>query len=86
MSTRSIGGPLGAQQLAQLLGDRPDRARDHARPCDLALEHARDYLRRALSAIAAADVPDRMQAAELARMHARLRDELVALETLGRPL
>ena len=53
--TRHIGGPIGAQQLAQLLGDRIGHARDTARPHDLALAEARDHARRSLSAFRAID-------------------------------
>lgn len=86
MHKTQIGGPLGVAELGRLLGDRPGHERDHARPHDLALEHARDHLRRACSALAAAQPPDAVQAAELARMHARLADELVALERVVRRL
>ncbi len=41
--------------LSRLLGDRPDRARDHARPHDLALADARDHTRRALAALRSLD-------------------------------
>ena len=83
---KSIGGPLGAQQLATLLGHRDDRGMEHAPPHVVALADARDHLRRACAAIGSAEHPDARRAAELVRLHSRLRDELLALETLKRPL
>lgn len=53
--SKTIGGPITPAGLGALLGDRPDRARDHARPHDLALEHARDHARRALAALRSLD-------------------------------
>ena len=64
----------------------PDPSRLHQPHHAVALDHARDHLRRACSAIAAADVPDARQQGELWRLYARLPDELIALETLERPL
>lgn len=51
--TRNIGGNLDMAALGALLGDRPDRARDHARPHDLALADAADHARRSLNALRA---------------------------------
>ncbi len=74
--SRTIGGPLDLDALSRL--HRPQHA--------WALDDARDHLRRCLSALAASQPPDPVQAAEIARMHARLADELGALNTLGRSL
>jgi hypothetical protein len=71
---RSIGGPLDLDARSRL--HRPQHA--------WALDDARDHLRRACSALAASQPPDPVQAGEIARMHARLADELVAIETIGK--
>lgn len=83
--TRHIGGPIGAQQLAQLLGDRIGHERDNARPHDLALADARDHARRSLSALRAIDAGAVRgdQFAAIGRCGALLVDLVAELERIA---
>jgi hypothetical protein len=78
--TRTIGGPLGVQQLAQLLGDLPGRGDPPAHL--LALQDAHDRLRQAAAALRACEHPDASTAARLGVVHAVLVDQLAELALL----
>lgn len=78
--TRTIGGPLGVQQLGQLLGEHPDRSRPPAHA--LALRDAHERLRQACAALRACEHPDGAKAARLGVVHAVLVDQLAELDRL----
>lgn len=72
MTRRHIGGHLDLDALRLL----------YAPPHLLALQDAYERLRQACAALRACEHPDPRVAADLARLHASLRDELAELDRL----